>query len=120
MSELADALVRQVSELGARAEKAERERDQARDDAKAKAGEVAHLQSLLAQVRGERDEAREALARIPPRTCGARDDETMREFVSRMVLDYDGRIKELEARVPRCPLCESSDGGHQNGCRWKR
>ena len=55
-----------------RAEKAVRERDEARDDAKAKAGEVAHLQSLLAQVRGERDEAKAKIAELETAiaTCG--------------------------------------------------
>ena len=106
MSELADALVRQVNELKASAEKAERERDNL---------ERAMIDQVCPSCEGPLTCAK---CVTEPDETGTHEDRIA--DLEREVADHEARIKELEARLPRCPLCESSDGGHQNGCRWKR
>jgi chromosome segregation ATPase len=100
-------------------EATERERDEARDGVKGKSAEIARLDSLLAQVVDERDDAkakiaemRDALAAAKhrwrfrvahvcrscegPLTCAKC---TAKEHPSSRLNDHEARIKALESRV---------------------
>jgi len=101
-------------EWKARAENAERERDEARDAGKAKDIEIARLVSLVQQARGERDtyncdlEAELSGNAALRRNFGARPDETMCEFVARLV----ATVNELRSDLLRASLgvCKSCEG----------
>ena len=140
---------RLLQSLSDRAEKAERERDESRTTAETYRSVAGVAERTAEELRAKALDlgnqlvnATDALRTVSqfkanPSTCPSCEgpltcakcvtepDETGTHEdriadLEREVADHEARIKELEARLPRCPLCESSDGGHQNGCRWKR
>jgi DNA repair exonuclease SbcCD ATPase subunit len=111
MSELADALVRQVNALEARAEKAEREIQSLLARLTESECTNSALRQTLNVIERERDEERakkETFACAAEHYCKERDDETMCEFVARLV----ATVKELRSDLLRASLgvCKSCEG----------